>query len=98
MARRVGGSSGGAADGARRLRSLGWRPEEAVTKEQAWMAFTQGGAYAGFAESKFGRLAVGQRADFIVVDRDPTTASPELLRQTQVEETWINGEKVWTKR
>ena len=75
----------------------GWRPEEAVTKEQAWTAFTQGGAYAGFAEDKFGRLAPGQRADFIVVDRDPTTASPELLRQTKVEETWVNGEKVWTR-
>ena len=75
----------------------GWRPEEAVTKEQAWAAFTQGGAYAGFAEDKFGRLAPGQHADFIVVDRDPTIASSEQLRQTRVEETWVNGEKVWTR-
>jgi predicted amidohydrolase YtcJ len=76
----------------------GWRPEEAVTREQAWAAFTSGGAYAGFAEAKFGRLAQGQRADFIVVDRDPVAASPAELRGTQVEETWINGEKVWARK
>lgn len=76
----------------------GWRPEEAVTREQAWAAFTSGGAYAGFAEDRFGRLAPGQRADFIVVDRDPIAATPAELRQTRVEETWINGEKVWAAK
>ena len=54
----------------------GWRPEERVTREQAWWAFTGAAAYAGFAEEKFGRLGVGQRADFIIVDRDPLLASP----------------------
>ncbi|GGB16202.1 amidohydrolase [Sphingomonas metalli] len=76
----------------------GWRPEEAVTREQAWKAFTQGGAYAAFAETVFGRLAPGQRADFIIVDRDPLAASPAELRQTKVEETWVGGEKVWERK
>lgn len=76
----------------------GWRPEEAVTREQAWAAFTQGGAYAGFAEDKFGRLAQGQRADFIIVDRDPLLASPTELRQTRVQETWVGGQKVWERK
>ncbi len=76
----------------------GWRPEERVTREQAWWAFTQGGAYAGFAETKFGRLAVGQYADFIIVDRDPFLSSPSDLRQTKVEETWIGGQKVYTRK
>lgn len=75
----------------------GWRPEERVTREQAWWAFTGGAAYAGFAEDKFGELAVGQRADFIIVDRDPTLASPSELRQTKVEETWVGGEKMWER-
>ena len=52
----------------------GWRPEERVTLSQAWWAFTQGAAFAGFAEEKFGTLAPGQRADFIIIDRDPTEA------------------------
>ena len=73
----------------------GWRPEEAVTREQAWWAYTGGAAYAGFAEDKFGRLAPGQRADFIIVDRDPLLASPTDLRATKVEETWVGGQKVF---
>jgi predicted amidohydrolase YtcJ len=76
----------------------GWRPEEAVTREQAWRAFTQGGAYAAFAETKFGRLAPGQRADFLIVDRDPTAASPAELRATKVQETWVGGEKMWERK
>jgi predicted amidohydrolase YtcJ len=37
------------------------------------------------------------RADFLVLDRDPLTATPEELRRTQVLETWINGTRVWNK-
>ena len=56
-----------------------------------------GGRGWGGAEAWFGELAVGQRADFIIVDRDPTLASPTELRQTQVLETWVGGEKMWEK-
>ena len=76
----------------------GWRPEEAVTREQAWWAFTGGAAYAGFAEDRIGRLAPGLRADFIIVDRDPMLASPTELRDTRVQETWVGGEKVWERK
>jgi hypothetical protein len=73
----------------------GWRPEERVTREQAWWAFTGGAAYAGFAETRFGNLAPGQRADFIIVDRDPLAGDAAALRGTKVEQTWIGGEKAW---
>jgi predicted amidohydrolase YtcJ len=76
----------------------GWQPQELITREQAWWAMTGAAAYAGFAEKQFGALAPGQRADFIVVDRDPTMASPTDLRATKVDETWIGGEKVWTRK
>ena len=76
----------------------GWRPEEKVTREQAWWAFTQGASYAGFAEKEFGRLAPGQYADFIIVDRDPMLSSASDLRQTKVEETWIGGYKVYERK
>lgn len=76
----------------------GWRPEERVTLTQAWWAFTQGAAYAGFAEEKFGTLAPGQRADFVIVDRDPTEVGAVGLRQTQVLETWVGGEKMWERK
>jgi hypothetical protein len=76
----------------------GWRPEERVTREQAWWAFTGGAAYAGFAEKQFGSLQPGQQADFVVVDRDPIDASPSELRATKVQETWVGGRKVWERK
>jgi predicted amidohydrolase YtcJ len=76
----------------------GWRPQEAVSRGEAWWAMTGGAAFAGFAEKKFGSLQPGQKADFIVVDRDPTTADPAALRQTQVQETWIAAQRVWQRR
>lgn len=75
----------------------GWRPEEALTREAAWRAFTIDAAYAGFAETRLGRIAPGMRADFVIVDRDPTMVAPAELRQTRVLETWVNGEKVWVE-
>ncbi len=76
----------------------GWQPQEAVTREQAWAAFTIGASRAGFAEKQFGSLQPGQRADFIIVDRDPIQAGATELRQTKVEETWVGGEKVWERK
>ncbi|UIJ44982.1 amidohydrolase family protein [Sphingomonas cannabina] len=76
----------------------GWRPEEKLSREAAWKAFTSDAAYAGFAEDRFGTLAPGMRADFIIVDRDPTLAGPAELRAIKVLETWVGGEKVWERK
>lgn len=73
----------------------GWQPQERVPLNAALAAYTTGAAYAGFAETRFGRIAPGMRADFLLVDRDPTLSSPSDLRQTRVLETWIGGRKVW---
>ena len=73
----------------------GWLPQERVTREQALAAFTADAAYAGFAEGRFGRLAKGERADFIMVDRDPLLATPEEIRATKVLQTWVGGKKVY---
>ncbi|MXP45163.1 amidohydrolase family protein [Altererythrobacter sediminis] len=73
----------------------GWQPQERVTREQALTAFTYGGAFAGFAEGRFGRLVEGERADFVLVDRDLLLASPEEIRATQVLQTWVGGERVY---
>ena len=76
----------------------GWQAQERVTREEAWRGFTSDAAYAGFAEDKFGRLTPWQHADFIIVDRDPTLASPTDLRQTRVLETWIDGRKLYERK
>jgi predicted amidohydrolase YtcJ len=73
----------------------GWQSQQTITREQALAAYTAGAAYAGFAEGRFGQLKPGERADFLIVDRDPLTATPQDLRRTQVLETWIGGQKVY---
>ena len=72
----------------------GWFPQEAVTREAALAGFTSDAAFAGFAEGRFGRLVPGERADFLLVDRDPLLAAPDDIRQTKVIEVWIGGVKV----
>ncbi|MCA0910773.1 amidohydrolase [Qipengyuania gaetbuli] len=73
----------------------GWLPKERVNREEALAGFTSDAAYAGFAEGRFGRLLPGERADFILVDRDPLMATPEEIRATKVLETWVGGRKVY---
>ncbi|MFV0643522.1 MAG: amidohydrolase [Sphingomonadaceae bacterium] len=73
----------------------GWQPQERVSREQAIASYTSEAAYAGFADGIFGRLIEGERADFLIIDRDPLLASPAQLRETRVLETWINGRRVW---
>lgn len=74
----------------------GWQPQERLAPAEALSAYTADAAWAGFAESKFGRLAPGLRADFVLVDVDPLTASAAQLRATKVSETWIGGGRVWS--
>lgn len=74
----------------------GWQVQETVPFEQALSAHTAVAAWAGFGEGRFGRLAAGERADFVVLDRDPTLANPAEIRQIQVLETWIGGHRVFS--
>ncbi len=73
----------------------GWQPQERVTREEALAAYTVNGAYAGFAEGRFGRLVRGERADFLLVDRDPMLASASDLRETKVLQAWVGGRLAW---
>jgi predicted amidohydrolase YtcJ len=74
----------------------GWRAQEAVSREQAFAAFTADAAFAGFADGRFGRLIPGERADFLFVDRDPLLASPAEIRNTEIREVWVGGTRVFT--
>ncbi len=73
----------------------GWQPQQRLTIEEALAAYTAGAAWAGFAEGRFGRLAPGERADFLVLDADPLDVDAAALRRIRVLETWIGGRKVY---
>lgn len=73
----------------------GWQPQEKLTRETALAGWTAAAAYGGFAEGHFGRLAKGQRADFLLIDRDPLLATPSELRTVRVLQTWVGGKLVY---
>ena len=68
---------------------------QGIPREQALAGWGEGAARAAMAEGRFGRLAVGQRADFVLVDRDPLMADVTALGETKVLETWVGGRRVW---
>ncbi|HEY1124824.1 MAG TPA: amidohydrolase [Sphingobium sp.] len=69
----------------------GWMPEQKLDLTEALRAYTWSAAYAGFAETKFGNLAPGQAADFLILDRDISKIAPEQLPETRVTQVWIGG-------
>tara|TARA_B100000678_G_scaffold207727_1_gene175314 strand:+ start:702 stop:2363 length:1662 start_codon:yes stop_codon:yes gene_type:complete len=75
----------------------GWFPDERLSRMAAWRGFTSDAAYAGFAEGLFGRLVKGEKADFVVIDRDIARATPEQIRETQVIETWVGGKRMYRR-
>lgn len=72
----------------------GWLPDQRLDLLAALQGFTSGAAYAGFAEDDLGSLAVGKRADFIIVDRDVFSVPPAQVRATVVHSTWLDGRQV----
>jgi predicted amidohydrolase YtcJ len=70
-------------------------PEQRITMEQAIAAYTTGSAFAEFEEKEKGKLVPGMLADLVVLDRDPTAASPEKLLATKVLRTVVGGKTVY---
>lgn len=65
-----------------------------VARADALKAHTENAAWQLMSEHEVGTLAVGRFADFIVVDRDPTSVDSESLGDTQVLATYLAGEQV----
>ena len=74
---------------------LEYFPDQRITMDQAITAYTAASAFAEFEEKEKGKLIPGMLADFVVLDRDPTAASPEKLLQTKVLRTVVGGKTVY---
>ena len=70
-------------------------PAQRITMDQAMAAYTTGSAFAEFEEREKGKLIPGMLADFVVLDRDVTAASPEKLLGTKVLRTVVGGKTVY---
>ncbi len=76
----------------------GWHPEQAMTLLEAFRAFTLSAAYAEHQEQSLGSLEPGKWADFIVIDRDLFKIPPADIWKIRVEQTWLAGERVYSRR
>ncbi|HTZ31770.1 MAG TPA: amidohydrolase [Methylomirabilota bacterium] len=75
----------------------GWIPNEKLPLGDCIRAYTTGSAYAEFMEGKKGELKVGQFADFVVLSRDLTKASPAEILTTEILRTVVGGRTVYQK-
>lgn len=74
----------------------GWLPEERIPIAQAIAAYTTGTAHQAFDDDA-GALAVGQRADLVVLDRDITAIAGEEIPDAHVDQTWLAGRLVFER-
>ena len=70
-------------------------PANKITRGQALYAYTQGSAYAEFAEQHKGKLVPGYEADFILVDRDLYKVAAPAILQTAVKATYVGGKEAF---
>ena len=71
-------------------------PENKITRGQALYAYTQGSAYAEFAEKRKGKLVPGYDADFILVDRNLYAVGAPAILYSVVLETFVAGQEAFT--
>jgi predicted amidohydrolase YtcJ len=70
-------------------------PSEAISREQAVVAYTRTAAYAEFAEKEKGSLAPGKLADLAVLSQDIFTVPSEDLPKTISVMTMVGGKMIY---
>ena len=74
----------------------GWLPEQRISVLQTLTAYTAGVAYAGYMESRTGRLAENYYADIAILDTDLLRVDPAKLLGAKVLQTYVGGELRFT--
>ena len=75
----------------------GWYSEQRMSRIETIRAFTIDAAYAAHQEDVLGTLEPGKWADFILIDRDFFEVDASQIWQTEVNETWVAGKRVYQK-
>ncbi len=74
-----------------------YRPEEAMSVEEALLSYTVEGAHASFEESVKGRIAKGHLADFTVLSDDPFVIPHHAIQHIHVLRTVLGGRAVYVR-
>ncbi len=72
-----------------------YRPEEALTVEEALQIYTAEGAYASFEENFKGKIAPGMAADFVVLSGNPFEVPAGELAKIRNLSTYLAGKCVF---
>lgn len=69
-------------------------PDQAITLETAFAAYTSGSAWVNHRDDA-GIIAPGAVADLVVLDRDPFAGPTAEIGATRVVSTWVDGASVY---
>ena len=70
----------------------GFLPDEALTLHQALTHYTSGSACGSYDEHRLGMIREGYLADFILLDADPFTLTPDDWLSLTVSATYVGGD------
>ena len=73
----------------------GFLPVQSVSPGMAITAMTHGAAYSAFGENDYGTIAVGQRANFTVLNANLWNESDDQRATTKVVRTIVNGKSLY---
>jgi predicted amidohydrolase YtcJ len=63
-----------------------WSEHEAITVEESLTAYTAASAYQLFDEREIGKLEIGMRANFVILNKSPFETT-----NVEVKSVWIDG-------
>ena len=69
----------------------GWSPQESISVEESLSFYTEGVAYQGFNEKRFGRIAVGMQADLMYLSANPMEVAPHNVAGIKIRAVYKSG-------
>ncbi|HEC31674.1 MAG: hypothetical protein DRG59_09685 [Deltaproteobacteria bacterium] len=68
-----------------------------MTPLEALKAYTTYAALCSFEEGVKGSIEAGKFADFVILSDNPLEVDPVKIRDIEVLETYVGGEKIYSK-
>jgi predicted amidohydrolase YtcJ len=76
------------------LPAQGWSPQESISVEESLSFYTEGVAYQGFNEKRFGQIAIGMQADLMHLSANPMEVSPHDVAEIKIRAVYKSGVRV----
>ena len=73
----------------------GWLPDQKISVGEAVEAYTEGSAFAEFAEHVKGTITSGKLADLVILDQDIYRIPPDNIDRVRVVLTLLDGRVVY---